>query len=157
MRFLFYDRILEMEKGRRVVGLKSFALSEEFLREHYDRTPLVPPVILIEAMAQLLGWSVIQAHDFQLSAILSLVEGVTFHRSRMRPGFQARITGEILSTSERDSLGRAWIDVGEERVATLDRIIYSHLRPVDRDALVRWFHYYCGWTPEGTGGDGGEP
>gem|GEM_PF-5326777 len=99
----------------------------------------------------------IHAHDFRLSAILSLAEGVTFHRPRLRPGFQAVITGEIISNSVRDSLGRAWIEAEGQRVATLDRIIYSHHQAVDQEALRRWFHYYSGWTPDEPDAGGGQP
>ena len=53
MRFLYYDSVTQIEKGRRIVGVKTFSLSEEFLRGHYKKIPLVPGVILIEAMAQL--------------------------------------------------------------------------------------------------------
>jgi 3-hydroxyacyl-[acyl-carrier-protein] dehydratase len=146
MRFLYYDRILEIEKGKRIVGVKGFALSEEFLRGHFNRCPVVPAPILMEAMAQVLGWGVLHAHDFRLTAIMSLVEGFRCEEPLLRPGFTAEIGGEILSTSRRDSLGRAWVDVDGRRIAVLDRIIYAHFQPVDAEELIRRFCYYSGWT-----------
>jgi 3-hydroxyacyl-[acyl-carrier-protein] dehydratase len=144
MRFLFYDRITEIEKGRRIVGVKAFALSEEFLRGHFSRRALVPGVILVEAMAQVLGWGVIHAHDFKLTAILSLVDGVRLHEPRLQPGFTARIEGEILSTGKRDSLGRAWVEADGRRLATLERIIFAHFPVPDPEPLRRLFRYYAG-------------
>lgn len=145
MRFLYYDRVTEIDKGKQIKGIKTFSLSEEIFRGHFNRKALVPNVIYIEAMAQLLGWGIIHDHNFTLTAILSLVEGVTIHQPLLRPGFMALITGEILTNTRRDSLGRAWIEVEGNRVATLERIIFSHYRQVDSKALADRFSYYSGW------------
>src|SRR4030067_3081914 len=100
MRFLYYDKITHIEKGKSVIGVKAFSLSEEFFRGHFKKVALVPGVIFIEAMAQLLGWLIIYTHDFNLSAIMSLIEDVQIS-SHLRPGFIADIHGEIISTSNR--------------------------------------------------------
>jgi 3-hydroxyacyl-[acyl-carrier-protein] dehydratase len=144
MRFLFYDRVSSLDKGRRIVGTKTFALSEDYLQCHFSREPLVPGVILLEAMAQLLGWAIIHAHEFRLSAIVSLVEGLTITSVRLRPGFQATISGEIISTSASDSLGRAWLEVEGARLASADRIIFSHFPVENAEALRELFRYCSG-------------
>ncbi|TAN40704.1 MAG: hypothetical protein EPN25_06670 [Nitrospirae bacterium] len=143
MRFLFYDTVHELTKGKYIRGAKSFALSEEYLRRHFSKKALVPGVIHIEAMAQLLGWAVIHAHDFRISAVMSLIEGVTVH-PRLKPGVTVDIHGEIISTSKRDSLGRAWMTLEGETVASMDRIIYSHFHKVDPTELLNRFCYYSG-------------
>ncbi|MBI5055162.1 MAG: hypothetical protein HZB61_00910 [Nitrospirae bacterium] len=143
MRFLYYDKVDNIEKGKSITGVKTFTLSEEFLRRHFRRKALVPGVIYIEAMAQLLGWLVIYSHDFKLSAVMSLVEGVNITPD-LRPGFKAEVHGEIISTSKRDSLGRAWITVDGKTIAEMDRIIYSHVHKVDSKALMDLFYYYSG-------------
>ena len=145
MRFLFYDRVDIIEKGSSIRGVKSFALSEEFLRGHFSKVALVPGVILIEAMAQLLGWLIIYTHDFKLSSIMTLVEDVKMS-SNLRPGFQAEIQGEIISSSKMDSLGRAFISVDGEPIASMDRIIYSNFHKVDPDELKEKFRYYSGFS-----------
>jgi 3-hydroxyacyl-[acyl-carrier-protein] dehydratase len=137
MRFLFYDKITEIEKGKSITGVKTFALSEEFHRGHFSKIALVPGVILIEAMAQLLS------HDFQLSAIMSLIEDVKVP-TRLRPGFKADIQAEIISTSRRDSLGRALVSVEGKPIASMNRIIYSHFHKINREELMERFRYYSG-------------
>jgi len=67
----------------------------------------------------------------------------------------ATITGEIVTTTHRDSLGRAWVEADGERVATLDRIIYAHVAPAPQDELLRRFCYYSGLTPEQALAEGG--
>ena len=147
MRFLYYDRVISIEKGRSIVGTKAFPLSEEFLRRHFTKKAIVPGVICLEAMAQLLGWLIIYSHDFKLSSIMSLVEGVRVPAG-LRPGFSAEIHAELLSTSRRDSLGKARILVGGEEVASVERLIYSHVPNVDRSELIARFSYYSGISPE---------
>jgi 3-hydroxyacyl-[acyl-carrier-protein] dehydratase len=143
MRFLFYDKITGIEKGRSITGVKTFSLSEEFHRGHYGKIALVPGVVLIEAMAQLLGWLIIYSHDFRLSAIMSLIEDVTVSPG-LRPGFKADIYAEIVSTSRRDSLGRAWMTAEGKQIASLNRIIYSHFHRVNPEELRERFRYYSG-------------
>jgi 3-hydroxyacyl-[acyl-carrier-protein] dehydratase len=143
MRFLFYDRIDHIEKNSTITGVKTFTLSEEFLRNHFKKKAIVPGVIFIEAMAQLLGWLVVYSHDFKLSSVMSLVQDVSVPLDR-RPGFSAKIHAELVSTSQRDSLGRAWITDKGQEIARVDRIIYSHVRHVNAHALKRLFYYYSG-------------
>ncbi len=143
MRFLYYDAVTHIEKGKSIIGVKTFSLSEEFLRGHYKKIARVPAVIMIEAMAQLLGWLIIFSHDFRLSPIMSLLEEVTL-TPHLRPGFKAEIQGEIVSSSKRDSLGKARMYVEGKPIASLERIIYSHVHPVNRQDLIQLFRYYSG-------------
>ncbi|HHL40716.1 MAG TPA: hypothetical protein ENJ37_09440 [Deltaproteobacteria bacterium] len=143
MRFLYYDRVDLIEKGRVIKGIKTFTLSEEFLRGHFGRRAVVPGAIFVEAMAQLIGWLVVCTHDFRLSAIMSLVGGVKLPAG-LRPGFTAEMEGELVSTSKTDSLGRVKVTVDGEEVASMERIIFSHFHDVDPAGLRRLFTYYSG-------------
>ena len=143
MRLLFYDSVSALAKGESIRGAKSFASSEEYLRRHFGKKALVPGVVHIEAMAQLLGWLVMHAHDFRVSAIMSLVEDVVVP-PRLQPGVTVEIHGEIVSTSARDSLGRAWMTLDGKTIATMNRIIYSHVRVADPGVLLDLFCYYSG-------------
>jgi beta-hydroxyacyl-ACP dehydratase FabZ len=53
--FLLVDRILELEIGKRVVGLKNVTLNEPFFPGHFPNNPIMPGVLIIEAMAQVGG------------------------------------------------------------------------------------------------------
>jgi 3-hydroxyacyl-[acyl-carrier-protein] dehydratase len=143
MRFLYYDSVTHLEKGKSIIGVKTFTLSEEFLRGHYKKVALVPAVIMIEAMAQLLGWLIIYSHDFRLMPIMSLIEEVTL-TPHLRPGFKAEIHGQIISSTKRDSLGKAQIYVEGKLVASMGRTIYSHFHKVTPVDLTQMFRYYSG-------------
>jgi len=53
--FLLVDRILEIEEGKRIVGLKNVTFNEPFFQGHFPQTPVMPGVLIIEAMAQVGG------------------------------------------------------------------------------------------------------
>ena len=152
MRFLYYDKVCSIEKGKSIVGIKTFPLSEEFFRKHFKKKALVPGVIFIEAMAQLLGWLTVYSHEFRLSSVMSLMEGVTVPAA-LRPGFSAEIRGELISTSRRDSLGRAMVFIDNEKVASVDRLIFSHVQKVDRNELIARFSYFSGIPRDALRGD----
>jgi 3-hydroxyacyl-[acyl-carrier-protein] dehydratase len=143
MRFLFYDSVTQIEKGVSITGVKSFSLTEEFLRGHYEKRAMVPGVLLIEAMAQLLGWLIIYSHDFKLSTFLALAEDAVVTPD-LRPGFSADIHAELISTSKRDSLGKVRMCVGGREIARANRVIYGHVSGVRPEELRKLFGYYSG-------------
>ncbi len=153
MRFLFFDRVTGISRGRFIEGVKTFNLSEEFLGRHYGKVALVPGVMLIEAMAQLLGWLVVYSNDFGISPVMSLIEGAETS-SELRPGFTAEMRGEIVSCSGRDSLGLAEAFCGGRRIASIERVIYSHVSLAEAEAMRARFSYYSGIPVEELRGGG---
>ena len=53
--FLLVDRIVELEEGKRVVGIKNVTINEPFFQGHFPGHPIMPGVLIIEAMAQVSG------------------------------------------------------------------------------------------------------
>ena len=53
--FLLVDRIVELEEGKRVVGVKNVTINEPFFQGHFPGHPIMPGVLIIEAMAQVGG------------------------------------------------------------------------------------------------------
>ena len=138
MRFLFVDRLTRLEETA-VEGIATFSIGHESLRGHFERRPIVPGPLLVEAIAQVLGWAIIHAHDFRLAPILSLFQGARFAHPLPKPGFTAHIRGEILTTTKTDSLARGWMRVEGHEVAAVDRVIFSHQQEVDEGLLRRQF------------------
>ena len=53
--FLMVDRILEMDPGKRIVGIKNVTINEPFFQGHFPGHPVMPGVLIIESMAQVAG------------------------------------------------------------------------------------------------------
>ena len=53
--FLLVDRVLELEPGKKGVGIKNVTINEPFFQGHFPGTPIMPGVLIVEAMAQLEG------------------------------------------------------------------------------------------------------
>src|SRR5258705_6818487 len=98
MRFLFIDRVTGLERGRRITGIKSFAATEPFLESHFTRAALVPGALLIEAMAQLLGWLAGYTYDFPCESVLARISDVTVPDA-LKPGPRSAIVWRLLTTT----------------------------------------------------------
>ncbi|MDA1000731.1 MAG: 3-hydroxyacyl-[acyl-carrier-protein] dehydratase FabZ [bacterium] len=143
MRFLYIDRILEAERGKRIRAIKTFPLSEAFLQGHYSRKPIIPGAIILEAMAQITGWLIIYTYDFEKSCVISLAQDVELPAG-LTPGTTLELHGEILDTGEKGSLARAHATLDGEVVARCGRFIYPHFRNERPEALREEFRSY-GW------------
>ncbi len=106
--FLLVDRILEVEEGKRIVGIKNVTFNEEFFQGHFPGNPVMPGVLIVEAMAQvaaigLLG--IIPDHEKKF-LYLSAVDRCKFRRPVV-PGDQLRIESEIVNLKTRVARCRA--------------------------------------------------
>lgn len=150
MRMLFFDQVLELEPGVRMVGVKNVALSEEFLGAHFDKQAVMPGTLIVESMAQVAGWLVNCTLDFKYSALMSLVEGVQLKRP-VRPGDRLIIEARLLADGRESSLAQARAQVNGDEVASVERIIFYHHPAADVEEVQenrqRW-RYYVG---KGTG------
>jgi UDP-3-O-[3-hydroxymyristoyl] N-acetylglucosamine deacetylase/3-hydroxyacyl-[acyl-carrier-protein] dehydratase len=96
--FLLVDRILELEEGKRVVGLKNVTINEPFFQGHFPGHPIMPGVLIVEAMAQVGGMLMlgsIQEPDSKVVYFTSL-DNVKF-RKPVKPGDQLRFELEVLA------------------------------------------------------------
>ena len=86
MKFCLIDRILELSRGQRIVAVKAVSLAEEYLADHFPRFPVLPGVLMVEALAEAATWLVRDAQGFESPAILlRYAKNVTF-TSFVRPG-----------------------------------------------------------------------
>lgn len=91
--FLLVDRVLEVEPGKRIVGLKNVTINEPFFQGHFPGTPMMPGVLLIEAMAQVGGILMICSGQEKTNCIPFFmgIDGARFRRPVL-PGDSLRIT-----------------------------------------------------------------
>lgn len=100
MRWIWVDRILELEKAKRCVAIKNVSLAEEVLHDHFPATakrrpiPVVPNTLIIEGMAQTAGILVGHAYDFSQKVILAKINKAQF-TAAATPGYTLRYTANI--------------------------------------------------------------
>ena len=155
MRFLLFDRVTQLEPGKRIAGVKCVSLSEEYLKGHFTRVPLVPGSLIIESMLQLTAWCAITKHEYAFSLVLSVMENVEVPAD-LAPGREIHLFGELMGTNPKGSMARAWAEVDGERIASIGRIIYAHVPVPDPEALRERFGYFSGAAAEALS-DGGCP
>jgi beta-hydroxyacyl-ACP dehydratase FabZ len=111
--FLLVDRVLEYEKEKRIVGIKNVTFNEPFFLGHFPERPIMPGVLIIEAMAQLGGVLLLQEHDLKENGLVYLVgiDNAKF-RKTVIPGDQLRIVVDVLRYKYRicKMRGEAYVD-----------------------------------------------
>ncbi len=96
--FLLIDRIVEIEKGDRVVGMKNVTFNEPFFQGHFPDLPIMPGVLLIEAMAQtgaILAYSDESEDAKDKNFFFSTIDKVKFRRPVV-PGDQVRFELKVI-------------------------------------------------------------
>jgi UDP-3-O-[3-hydroxymyristoyl] N-acetylglucosamine deacetylase/3-hydroxyacyl-[acyl-carrier-protein] dehydratase len=98
---LLVDRVLEIDGDKRAVGVKNVSINEPFFEGHYPDTPIMPGVLLVEAMAQLGGLLLSQKleHTGKIAVLLSLDRVKLRHP--VTPGDQVVLEAETIRASSR--------------------------------------------------------
>jgi beta-hydroxyacyl-ACP dehydratase FabZ len=96
--FLLVDRILELELGKRAVGLKAVSLNEPFFQGHFPGHPVMPGVLILESMAQVGGILILRTMNAQAGKKVMYFTGIDRARFRkpVLPGDQLRFEVEIV-------------------------------------------------------------
>jgi len=96
--FLLVDRILELELGKRVVGIKNVTVNEPFFVGHFPGHPIMPGVLILEAMAQVGGVLLMRSLDANAEKKVIYFTGIDHARFRkpVVPGDQIRIEVELV-------------------------------------------------------------
>ena len=131
MKFVLLDRIVLLEPGRRIVARKALSLAAEYLADHFPSFPVMPGVLMLQAMAEAGGWLLQATHDFGYS-VLELAEAKNVsYKNFVRPGqvleIEVRARKIGTDTSEFDGVGRC-----EDQEMVAGRFVLRHGR-IDRD------------------------
>jgi beta-hydroxyacyl-ACP dehydratase FabZ len=111
--FLLVDRIVELEADKRIVGLKNVTINEQFFQGHFPGAPVMPGVLIIEAMAQVAGVMIYRDLPDKDKKLIYFtgIESAKFRRPVV-PGDQLRIEMELLNRRNNfgKMQGRATVD-----------------------------------------------
>ena len=113
--FLLVDRVEEVEPGVRAVGIKNVTQNEPFFQGHFPDYPVMPGVLIVEAMAQVGAVGVMTLEEFRGKlALFAGIDGVRFRR-QVIPGDVLRMEVEISRLKGRVGRGKGSATVNGER------------------------------------------
>lgn len=115
--FLLVDQILEVEEGKRAVGIKNVTVNEPFFNGHFPEYAVMPGVLIVEALAQVGAVAILKKEENR--GKLAFFAGIDHFRfkEQVRPGDQLRLEVEMTRLRGPIGKGQAVAKVGEKIVA----------------------------------------
>lgn len=115
--FLLVDRIDEIVEGEKVVATKNVTMNEPFFQGHFPQLPVMPGVLIIEAMAQAGAVAVLSKEEFKGKiAFLAAVDKAKF-RKNVVPGDTLRLEVELLKLKKNAGVAKGIAYVGDKKAA----------------------------------------
>ena len=103
MRFVLVDRITSLETGQSLVAVKNLSLAEEYLADHFPGFPVMPGVLMLEALTQAGAWLVRDMEDFANSIVILKKAKLIKYGSFVEPGRQLQLKVTMVSHDEREA------------------------------------------------------
>lgn len=126
--FLLVDKIVELEMGKRAVGLKNVTVNEPFFQGHFPGYPVMPGVLIVEALAQVGAVAILSMEEHQGKlGMFAGIDGFRF-KEQVKPG--DTLTLEVELTRVRGTIGkghgRALVD---GKVAAEGELMFAIVAP----------------------------
>ena len=125
MRWIWIDKFIEFESGKRAVAIKNLTLAEDHLHDHFPGYPVMPASLMIEGMAQTAGILVGEARDFEEKVILAKIRHASFD-GIARPGQQLRYEATIESITPEAALTSGKVQCDGRPMGQVD-LMFSHI------------------------------
>jgi 3-hydroxyacyl-[acyl-carrier-protein] dehydratase len=137
MRFVLVDRFLSVDPGRGATALKTFRPEDPLFADHFPGLPVVPGVLLAEAMGQTAGWALAARLAPDRFPLLLMVENAKFRRL-VRPGEELRLEAEVDDARGKFWTARARASVGGQRAAEARLVFHAVPRPTGSTGFDDW-------------------
>ena len=135
MRFVLVDRITNVQPGQSLVAVKNLSLAEEYLADHFPGFPVMPGVLMLEALTQAGAWLIRDMEDFAHSIVVLKKAKMIKYGSFVEPGRQLQLKVTLISHDDREASfkGEGTID-GQSMVKGQFTLTRYNLR--DRDQAL---------------------
>lgn len=122
--FLLIDRIEEMEEGKSITALKNVSYNEPFFAGHFPSEPVMPGVLIVEAMAQAGAVAILSMEQFKgKTGYFGAIKNVKFKR-KVVPGDTLRLELEIDKLKKNIGIGHGTAYVGDEVAAQVEQFMF---------------------------------
>jgi len=133
MKFILIDRITELVPGERIRAVKALSLAEEYLADHFPRFPVMPGVLMIEALVQASAWLVRETESYAHSLLLLAEAKNVTYKSFVSPGQVLEVAVEAKAIEADHSRFVGTGRCGETEMAKAHWSL-RHLNLADEDA-----------------------
>jgi 3-hydroxyacyl-[acyl-carrier-protein] dehydratase len=148
MRFLMIDTICSLQPGTSACGIKNISWDDDFLLEVFPGAPVFSSVIAAEAAAQLVSWIIVQARDFTVKPVITIVDSYAC-TGHIRPGDRLEVTGAIEQLSQESALAHGEVFLNGKTIIALNHAV-AYLYPLhELDAPERARHQFALLHKEG--------
>jgi len=136
MRFILIDRIVELIPGESIVTTKNLSIAEEYLKDHFPGFPVMPGVLMLEAMTQSAAW-LIRITDNYSNSVISLKEARNIKYNHfVQPGETLTLKIKIVSRTEEETKVKAEGWLGDIQALSARLVISHHNIGRDYPALA---------------------
>jgi len=135
MKFILIDRITELVPGERIRAVKALSLAEEYLADHFPRFPVMPGVLMIEALVQASAWLVRETESYAHSLLLLAEAKNVTYKSFVSPGQVLEVAVEAKAIEADTSRFVGTTRCGETEMAKAHWSL-RHLNLADQDARL---------------------
>lgn len=133
MKFSLVDRVLELQPGESIKTVKNLSLAEEYLQDHFPGFPVMPGVLMVEALVQTGAWLMRHDTDFKYSCtLLKEAKAVKFN-SFVSPGHSLQVESKVHKKSDSEYTFKAVGLLDGESSAVSARITLEQFNLADRN------------------------
>ncbi len=131
MRFALVDRIVELEPGRRIVAVKNLTMAEEYLADHFPGFPVMPGVLMLQALTDAAAWLIRATDDFAQSIVVLREAASVRYGQFVSPGQKLTLSAEIQERQEGETRVKVRATM-EGRLTVAARLVLAHYNLADR-------------------------
>ena len=131
MRFCLLDEIVVLEPGVRIVAVKRLRPDEDYLKDHFPRFPVMPGVLMLEAMYQASAWLIRQTEGFAHSMVVLKEARNIKYADFVTPGKELVVTAEVLKQDDVLTTLKTQGTI-EDHVAVNGRLVLERFNLADR-------------------------
>lgn len=136
MRFCLLDKIVDLEPGVRITAIKNLTMGEEYLAEHFPSFPVMPGVLMVEAITQAGAWLIRVSDRFRHSMTLLKEARTVKFGQFVSPGKQLIVTCEWLGDDGRETTLKATGKL-DGKSSVSGRVVLRRSNLAEQDELLR--------------------
>ena len=122
------DQILELDPGNSIRAVKCLSLSEDYLQDHFPRFPVMPGVLMLEALYQASAWLVRATYDFDRPNVVLREARNVKYQDFVAPGRQLVVEASIFKTDDFVVTLKVQGSI-EDKVAVSGRLVLERVEP----------------------------